>query len=212
MKKYHKIDTVFKRDPATGNKRLIIGDYSRPEFEYLAENQWVFTEKVDGTNIRVIIDPPAERDKLRFAGRSDDAQMPPKLLSALMNQFRDMEAALLAQFPEGGCLYGEGYGATIQKGGGNYRADQGFVMFDIKVGEWWLERLSVEQTGGQFGILTVPIIGSGTLAQMIGEAQKGFNSTWGPFLSEGIVARPATELRGRDGKRVITKIKHKDFA
>ncbi len=46
---------------------------------------------------------------------------------------------------------------------------------------------------------------------MIDEAQKGFNSQWGPFLSEGIVARPATELCGRDGKRVITKIKHKDF-
>lgn len=25
------------------------------------------------------------------------------------------------------CLYGEGYGAKIQKGGGNYRADQDFV-------------------------------------------------------------------------------------
>lgn len=209
MKEYHKIDTVFKRDPATGHKRLIMGDYSRPEFEYLAENQWVFTEKVDGTNIRVMVHPELG---VSFAGRSDDAQMPPRLGRALEAQFKPLEAALLAQFPDGACLYGEGFGATIQKGGGLYRPDQGFVLFDILVGEWWLERLTVDQLAIQFGIQSVPIIGAGTLTQMIDAAQRGFNSTWGAFSAEGFVARPATELRGRDGKRIITKIKHRDFA
>ena len=28
-------------------------------------------------------------------------------------------------------MYGEGYGAKIQKGGGNYRQDQDFVLFDV---------------------------------------------------------------------------------
>lgn len=50
MSEYHKINTLFKRD----EKNLIIeGDYSCPEFAYLAENEWTWTEKVDGTNIRV---------------------------------------------------------------------------------------------------------------------------------------------------------------
>ena len=35
---------------------------------------------------------------------------------------------------------------------------------------------------------------------------------WGDFTAEGLVARPKTELFGRDGKRVITKIKYKDFS
>lgn len=41
--------------------------------------------------------------------------------------------------------------------------------------------------------------------------RKGFNSIWGDFIAEGIVARPAVELKTRNGHRIITKIKHKDF-
>lgn len=41
-REYHKIDTVFKRDPSTNNKHLIEGQFSRPEFEYLAGNEWTF--------------------------------------------------------------------------------------------------------------------------------------------------------------------------
>lgn len=52
MKEYHKIQTCFKRDEKT--KRIIEGDWTLPEFEYLKDCQWVFTEKVDGTNIRVM--------------------------------------------------------------------------------------------------------------------------------------------------------------
>lgn len=47
---------------------------------------------------------------------------------------------------------------------------------------------------------------------MIHEAEKGFKSQWGDFIAEGIVARPMTELKNRNGSRIITKIKHKDFA
>jgi hypothetical protein len=41
--------------------------------------------------------------------------------------------------------------------------------------------------------------------------QNGFTSQWGDFAAEGIVARPKIELKTRGGKRIITKIKHKDF-
>ena len=47
---------------------------------------------------------------------------------------------------------------------------------------------------------------------MIGLVRKGVGSEWGDFPAEGIVARPATELCTRGGGRIITKIKHKDFA
>jgi hypothetical protein len=210
MTEYHKIDTVYKRDPATKHKSLIVGDYSRPEFAYLADNEWVFTEKVDGTNIRVFVD--AETGQIGFGGRTDDAQMPTRLGTALVDLFRPLEATLVEQFPSGAVLYGEGYGATIQKGGGNYRPDQGFVLFDIRVGDWWLERPTVEEIATQFKLDIAPIIGRGTLGQMVERAAAGIRSQWGPFDAEGIVARPATELRGRDGKRIITKIKHRDFS
>ena len=54
--------------------------------------------------------------------------------------------------------------------------------------------------------------GRGTLHEMVEQARKGIKSTWGDFAAEGIVARPAVELKTRAGHRIITKIKSKDFA
>jgi len=114
-------------------------------------------------------------------------------------------------FADGVCLYGEGYGAKIQKGGGNYRQDQDFVLFDVKIGDWWLQRSDVKDVAGKLGLDVVPVIGSGTLAEMVEQTRQGFDSIWGNFKAEGIVARPAIELKTRSGHRIITKIKYKDF-
>ncbi len=38
MKKYHKIQSVFKRDAKNNHKTFLLGEYSRPEFEYLKDN------------------------------------------------------------------------------------------------------------------------------------------------------------------------------
>lgn len=207
MKEYHKIQIIFKRDPATNMKTLLMGEWSEPEFGYLANNEWVFTEKVDGINIRIMIADGV----MRFGGKTDDAQIPAFLVERLQQRFIPQRDALLAQFPDGGCLYGEGYGARIQKGGGNYRADQDFVLFDVKVGDWWLQRPAVEDIAMTFGLDVVPILGRGTLQDLIDKVSGGFNSTWGAFAAEGIVARPAMELKSRAGHRIITKLKHRDF-
>ena len=53
MDQYHKIQTVYKRDPATKHKYLLEGEFSTPELEFLANCQWEWTEKIDGTNVRV---------------------------------------------------------------------------------------------------------------------------------------------------------------
>lgn len=212
MKEYHKIDTVFKRDPNTKFRTLLMGDYSQDAFAYLANNEWLFTEKVDGTNIRIIVEPAIAGGNIKFGGKTDDAQIPTFLVAKLQERFLPQREALSATFADGGCLYGEGYGARIQKGGGNYRADQDFVLFDVKVGDWWLQRVDVEDVATKFALDVVPIIGRGTLTEMIAWGQRGFKSTWGDFPAEGIVARPSCELKTRNGGRIITKIKQKDFA
>lgn len=216
MKEYHKIDTVFKRDPNNKFKTLIEGDYSNESFAYLANNEWVFTEKVDGTNIRVMCPPHQENGAqygITFGGKTDDARLPAFLVEKLQQRFMTIEQRqrLAEVFPSGGCLYGEGYGAKIQKGGGNYRRDQDFVLFDVKVGDWWLQRANVEDVAVKLGLDVVPIIGRGTLPEMVDRARAGFHSIWGPFTAEGIVARPSVELKTRNGERLITKIKHRDF-
>jgi len=208
MEQYHKIKTVWERDPETNYKTLIHGKWALPEFGFLQNNHWLFTEKVDGTNVRIIV----EDGGIRFAGKSDAAVLPRPLLDSLRDThlaFRDRFCDLFAGAPA--YLYGEGYGAGIQKGGGLYRPDQGFVLFDVRVGEWWLRRSDVEDIAGELSLNVVPVIGAGTLNDMITHVIDGFDSQWGRFRAEGIVARPAVELFDRGGRRIITKVKCKDF-
>ena len=209
MNEYHKIQTVFLRDPETKFKTLLRGQYATPEFSYLASNEWVFTEKVDGTNIRVMVAP---NGNIKFGGKTDAASIPALLLERLAERFLRQHDLLNDMFPEGGCLYGEGYGARIQKGGGNYRPDQDFVLFDVKVKDRWLQREALDDIGAKLSLDIVPDIGRGSLADMAELAEAGFASQWGAFPAEGIVARPVCELRSRVGHRIITKIKTKDFS
>jgi hypothetical protein len=214
MKEYHKIQSMFKRDMANKGK-MLFDQWTLPEFEYLKDNQWSFTEKVDGTNIRVMFDG----DKITYNGKTDNAQLPGDLIQTLHEMF-DSKLELFKEvfnakegYEQGMtsvCFYGEGYGAGIQKGG-CYRPDKSFVLFDILIGDFWLFRKDVEELAVKFGMDIVPVIGQGTLIEGIEMVKKGFNSKWGEFIAEGIVARPLAELRTRRGERLITKIKHCDF-
>lgn len=208
MIQYHKIQTVFKRDRETKFKTLLNGQYSLPEFEYLKNTEWHFTEKIDGTNIRVIFD----KDEITFGGKTDNAQIPAPLINALNKLFLPQLELFKEIFKDASiCLYGEGYGAKIQKVGGHYRSDQGFVLFDIKIDGWWLDRYNIEDIARQLNIDVVPAVGRGTLEDMIKTVRTGFNSRWGHFKAEGIVARPKVYLSNRKGDRIITKLKYRDF-
>ena len=203
MSEYHKIQTVFLRDPETSFKTLLDGQWSKPEFAYLADNQWEWTEKVDGTNIRIIL----KDGRFDLGGKTDNAILPAHLVPRL----REIGERALSAGLDNMILYGEGYGAKIQKGGGNYiPTGANFVLFDVFSG-MWLERANVEDIGGKLEIGSVPIIGRGRLNDAITKAAYGFESTWGPFRAEGLVCRPPVELINRRGERVITKIKSADF-
>jgi len=208
MREYHKIQTVFKRDPDTKFKTLLEGQYSLDEFEYLKNNLWLWTEKVDGTNIRVMWD----KERITFGGKSDNAQIPAYLITRLQELFPlDKFKMLYPEIPM--CLYGEGYGAKIQKGGGKYKSDGvDFVLFDVKIEEWWLQKENVEDIAQKLSIDIVPMWGMGTIEEAIRMTREGFQSKWGDFQAEGLVLRPNCELKTRKGNRIITKIKHKDFS
>ena len=204
MKEYPKINTIFKRDMTKGGA-LIEGDWSVPEFEYLAENVWEYTEKVDGTNIRVMFND----GNISFGGKTDAAQIPAQLLARLNELF--LPPILGKIFGDGSVtLYGEGYGTKIQNGG-KYRPDQDFVLFDVLVNDWWLRRDDVENVAQLLGIDCVPWIGEGSLYYAVDKVKNGIRSAWGDFDAEGIVMRPKVELKTRSGSRIIAKIKGRDF-
>ena len=208
MKEYVKIQTLFKRDMANKGK-IIETEWSLPEFGYLRDNLWLFTEKVDGTNIRLKWQKTNEKMVLSLGGRSDNAQIPTPLMDAI--QAMNLIPQLQQVFPDTEvCLYGEGYGGKIQSGG-NYRSDPSFVLFDVLCGDWWLQREDVIDVGNRLGLDIVPTIGQGTILDAVEMTRPGFTSKWGDFICEGIVLRPATELKTRRGDRIIAKIKHRDF-
>ncbi len=204
MDPYHKIKTAWHRDPETKHRTLIEGAWATEEFAHLADTQWVFTEKVDGTNIRIRIGG----GDWQVGGRTDKAQIP----AFLLDRLKDIAEPLVGGDLANTTLYGEGYGARIQKCGGNYLPDRvDFILFDVRCGDLWLERESVHGIADKAGIHTVPEVGRGTLWDAIDMAETGFNSTWGGFGAEGLIMRPAVELRDRRGARVIAKIKTRDF-
>lgn len=208
MKEYHKIETLFERD-MNGSKKLIEGKFRNESVEYLANNKWIFTEKIDGTNIRIHWDG----HKVEFAGRTDRAQIPKNLFEYLTNTFSSVEAEEIFEQKFGDTdvvLYGEGYGAGIQKGGA-YRSDVSFILFDVLIGETWLKRESVEDIATAFGIDIVPIIFTGTIWEAVDFVKSSPKSTIGTANMEGVVGRPFVEMRDRLGKRVIVKAKVCDF-
>jgi hypothetical protein len=224
MIEYPKIDTLYDRDE---NFRVMPGALRRPEFA--VPRRWIVTEKVDGTNIRVGMTADGA---VRFAGRTDNAQIPPHLLAYLAATFTPERMAAAFEPEKEVVLFGEGYGPKIQSGG-DYRPDVGFALFDVWLDGWWLEPENVADVAGKLGIETVPAIDfglafmdglgkfpedAGDLAWVLEINGHGTgNSTIAgrngrERRAEGIVARTSPLLFTRDGQRLMWKLKFKDFA
>lgn len=176
---YPKVETLFER----GDDHKV--DTSRIRCpELLQIKSWLVTEKIDGTNIRVCLEPQPVLERVssfddfgiswgtkqtgvtwavRFYGRTDRAQIPQPLLSHLQETFTlDKMLSLCKDEPKAMTLFGEGYGARIQNGG-NYRDGVSFRLFDVLVEEkWWLDWENVAGIAKSLGIKTVPILREAT--------------------------------------------------
>ena len=219
MAEYQKIQTLFKRD----ERNIIIPDqFTYPEFDVLKDLKWECTEKIDGTNIRIELESsgnPEDGIIMSFKGRTDKAVIPEHLLTKLnwlFDRERLMEVLNITDETQD-CnitLYGEGYGAKIQKGGNYISNDVNFILFDVKIGKWWLDRESIKDIANKLGINVVPLMGYMTIPEAIEYVKKGFKSTIAEnkdYDAEGLVLKTPCGLLKRDGERLITKIKTVDF-
>ena len=210
-KKYHKISGLYKRD----EKGRFLSEFSKPEFEYLYHSPWKWTEKVDGTNMRIgLFDGGFD-----IRGKSDKSQLVPDLIQnmkAMMEATEVSEAWSLGIAHTPVTLYGEGYGPGIQKNGGLYRADKGFILFDVLRGDRFLERRLVREIAADLDIPIVPHVMSGTIAEAIEYltasplsivAQRGTDDR----VMEGLVGIPTVPLYSQWGERVIVKLKVEDY-
>lgn len=219
MAEYQKIQTLFKRD----ERNIIIPDqFTYPEFEVLKDLKWECTEKIDGTNIRIELESsgnPEDGIIMSFKGRTDKAVIPEHLLTKLnwlFDREHLMEVLNITDETQD-CnitLYGEGYGAKIQKGVNYISNDVNFILFDVKIGKWWLDRESIKDIANKLGINVVPLMGYMTIPEAIEYVKKGFKSTIAEnkdYDAEGLVLKAPCGLLKRDGERLITKIKTVDF-
>ncbi len=208
--KYPKIYTLFERNE---KKKVIVGNWSLPEFEYLKDCLWHYDEKIDGMNLRIEWLHP----QWTIDGRNDNSSLPAYLVNYLMGKLERNRRAW-EEF-EAVTLYGEGFGFGIQgKMGISYAKESlpskdscGFRLFDIKIGEWWLERDNTDDVAEKLRFDTVPSLGSGTIDEAIKMCQAGFTSQLGDVIAEGLILRPPVDLFTRKGERIIAKLKYRDF-
>lgn len=211
---YPKINTAFKRD-ADNHMVILPNEYAQPEFVYLENNTWGWTEKLDGMNMRIHWDG----EGFGFGGRTDKARIPEQLANHILGLIERWED----EKPEIFCtglpvtLYGEGIGAGIQKGAG-YDSRQIFVLFDLRVGNIYLEPQRLSEAAHDLSVPTVVPAFYLSLREMV-------KCMWDAALDNAPVTSqlyPAHELEGyvgipwgglldRRGNRIQTKLKQKDF-
>ena len=208
MIEYVKIPNIFKRE-TFGKNKLIEGEYSSRELSYLKDTMWEFTEKIDGTNIRVCWDGY----RVSFMGRTDKAQIPGHLLAKLDELFGGESKEELFEQTFGKkevILFGEGYGEKIQKGGGLY-GKVNFRLFDVYIDGFWLISEAVDGIAKTFGIETAPFMFHGTLEDGVEYIKDHPKSKLRDAEMEGIVGRPLVQMFSRTGERIMVKIKCRDF-
>lgn len=243
---YQKINTIFKRDAK--NVIMPYDPFTEPEFEYLRSLKWRGEEKIDGTSMRIEVTKeivPSESSvvptvagvkfNVRYAGKTDNAQILPKLLAHMQEKYPD-EKVLIAlglkefipieewidhkwnsydDIPNIYTIYGEGYGEGIQSGGWYIKGGNEFIVFDVKVNNIYLKTEARDEIATKLGAPIVPLIGYFTLDEAIDYVRKGFRSKVAESpevkMAEGLVLRTDLGLCNRMGKRLIVKVKYEDF-
>lgn len=207
---YPKIEALRTRSPETNF--LVPGTFRSIAVEDLSQSLWLFKEKMDGTNVRIHWDGY----KAVYNGRTNNAQLHADL-RAHLDSIVDHEELFEQYFGNtSATLYGEGVGPGIQKNGAEYGPEKHFVLFDVRTGHWGSESELVDVSDA----LNVPLapFAYGHLDYMERQVAAGIDKR-SPYRSpfqvrgqaEGVVATPVSGFLDRDGRRIVVKIKTKDY-
>ena len=232
MIKYPKIESLYKRDDKfkfTKERRITDIDNVK---------NIVITEKIDGTNAQIVlsIDYNTLAVKVRFCSKETEILQKDVMFIAntctkklnikkisewYYNEFAlDQQLGRVKENVVEVRLFGEVYGAGINKGG-TYSKEKDFRLFDIQIGEHFVDYSTLIEIAEKLGIKTVPLIYNGLQEDLLEyENIKDYvcrlttkiideGGTGG--LVEGIVIRPEPLLLNRFGGRIIIKVKLNDF-
>ena len=209
---YQKIETLFKRD-TEGTFKLIEGKFRNKIVEYLKDNKWYFTEKVDGMNVRIYWDGY----KISFYGRSKSSILPEHLKTKLTeifinNKTEEMFEQLFGK--QEVILFGEGYGKKIQNGENYIKDNCDFILFDVFTNNKYLPLEQVNQIAHSLNIRSAPIILTETIdnaVKFVKSKPKSHIAKNKEYEMEGLVGRPMVDVYDNEDNRIIVKIKSRDF-
>jgi len=212
--KYTKFSSPFVKDEKFFNTKELT--------QQLPKGKWILTEKIDGANIRIIITKPDEEGNREIHIGSRKLILNPSDKSSgqfldclkevnlhkLKEYFQDINSTIV--------IYGEGYGAGIQKGG-IYSAIKDFRVFDVRIGLAYQDFSYVEKVCIDNQLNLVPIFGNADVVDYDGCILNLMNfketlikdGTGGK--PEGLVYKFEPVLLNKYGERLLFKIKFKDF-
>lgn len=205
MKEYQKIESIYKFDT---NIKRFIKEYYNPIVEYLENNKWIGTEKIDGTNIRIYWNGK----RFEFGGRTDNAEIPKAIMKILETTFNyDMEIVFEQKFGNKEVyLFCEGYGGKVQNGA--YNCEENIIGFDIMVEDIYLDKEVSKQIFKELGINFVKQIEFNNLKEAVNYVEVNEKSLEHPNDNlEGLVCYPLKRIYDHMNNRIIIKIKRKDL-
>lgn len=203
-----KLLTLFKRDDKF---KVIPGEYTNPRFAQVGE--WLVTEKMDGTSVILSIHNGVDGG-YSYYGRTAKSQFTPA-----MSEFLD-DAASMALFSLADYginqvdLYAELCGPGIQ-GNPHGLTEMKLFVFDVRIGDFWLDWTNVKDVAAQAGLETVyEYPGTHTVESMLMDLDPNhkLHIPLGDKYLEGFVARTDPLLYDNQGNRIMWKLKVSDFA
>lgn len=114
-------------------------------------------------------------------------------------------------------VYGEAYGGKMQGMSGTYGPDLKFIVFDVQVGDSWLNVPDAEDVTKKLGLEFVHYTRISTILDAIDAARDADsvqairNGVGAGKKMEGVVLRPLIELTTNNGSRVMSKHKRTEF-
>lgn len=206
LKEYQKIYPPFTRNTET---KKLTNIFISNSVAFLSKKTWEWTEKINGTNMRIFWDG----HKLSLYGRANETQIEKEVLDYFLNTFiyGGLEDIIEQKFKTNEVMFiGEACGGKIQ--GKKEYGDTKLILFDVCINDRYLNRMDAAEIADELGLQFVPHVLTGTIEEAIAFVKTHPKSMLGDLEMEGIVGTPLIPLLDEYGERIITKVKVKDFA
>ena len=212
--KYEKFSSPFVKDDRFLNTAILS--------QALPKGKWILTEKINGSNIRIILTKPNDDGEIEVHIGSRKLILNPDdkgskvffdcldevNLNKLRKYFKDVNSTIV--------IYGEGYGSGIQKGS-IYSHKKNFRVFDIRIGQAYQDWSFVEKVCVDNQLSLVPvynivdIISYDGCVSHLNYFQETLIKEGDGGRPEGLVYKFEPVLLNKYKERLLFKVKFEDF-